>query len=232
MSDQASGESSRLVPPLHHARCTAAESRSASFAVAEYPNLGYVVVRGRQDDSTFMAAVELVIGCSLPVRPRAVSRCTAGVVLWQSPDEWWLVCARRHRDAIVHALEGALRDCFSQVVDTSGGLTALNVAGRDWSTLLRHLTPYDVDSLAEGECVSTVVGKAAFTVVRTPTDGATLVFRRSFAQYIWDLLDRAAVPYGMRRVEAQEAPDGLLFPLLDLAVPWEGPAQLTEVVAA
>ncbi len=232
MSDTPSGDFSRLVSPLQHARCTAARARTASVTVAEYPNLGYLVIRGRQDDAAFMAAVEGVIGSGLPVRPRAVSRCPAGVVLWQSPDEWWLVCARHHRDALVHALEHALTGCFSQVVDTSGGLTALNLAGRDGSTVLRHLSPYDFDGLADGECVSTVIGKASFTVLRTPTGGVTLVFRRSFAQYIWDLLDRAALPYGMRRVEAREAPDGLLSPLLDAAMPWEAPAALPELAAA
>jgi sarcosine oxidase subunit gamma len=42
-----------------------------------------------------------------------------------------------------------------------------------------------------------------------------LVFRRSFAEYIWRLIERTAQPYGLQVAEARACPDSLLTPLLE-----------------
>jgi sarcosine oxidase subunit gamma len=42
-----------------------------------------------------------------------------------------------------------------------------------------------------------------------------LVFRRSFADYIWRLVERTARPYGLQLTDARACPDALLTPLLD-----------------
>jgi sarcosine oxidase subunit gamma len=80
--------------------------------------------------------------------------------------------------------------------------------------LLNHTCPYDFESLPLGQCVSTVISKASFTVLRSDAQGVTLVFRRSFADYIWKLVERNARPYGLRVVEARSCADPLLSPLL------------------
>jgi sarcosine oxidase subunit gamma len=161
-----------------------------------------------------MSGVAAVIGAPLPTKPRAAVRCAAGVVLWQSPDEWWLLCARSQRDALVASLEQALQGCFAQVADNSGGFTALRLTGAPHLKLLHHLSPYDFESLSVGQCVSTVMSKATCTVLRSDAQGVTLVFRRSFADYIWKLVERNARPYGLRVVEARSCADPLLSPLL------------------
>ncbi|WP_157272359.1 sarcosine oxidase subunit gamma, partial [Azohydromonas aeria] len=191
-----------------------ADRGDAALTAAELPNLGYLVLRGRADDVAFMSGVAGVLGAPLPTQPRAVLRCAAGVVLWQSPDEWWLLCARSQRDALVKALEEALRGCFAQVADNSGGFTALRISGAPYLRLLNHLGPYDFESLPLGQCVSTVISKASFTVLRSDTQGVALVFRRSFADYVWKLIERNARPYGLRVVEARQCADPLLSPLL------------------
>ena len=199
---------------LRDARATPTAGREAQLLAAEYPNLGYLVLRGRAGDDDFLRATRRVLGMALPLTPGTLAQTDAGVALWQSPDEWWLACPRHRRDETLAALTEALAGCFSQVVDNSGGLTALHIEGPPAIVLLRHLSPYDFDGLAPGRCVTTVVGKAVFTVARTGATGATLLFRRSFAAYVWDLIDRAALPYGIRLVPPEAAPDGLLSPLL------------------
>ncbi|MGE4241919.1 sarcosine oxidase subunit gamma [Ramlibacter sp.] len=181
---------------------------------AEYPNLGHVVIRGKADDARFVDAAQAALGGNLPAASGAIAVCRAGVVLWQSPDEWWLACTRGERDATVAELRDALKDCFAQVVDNSGGFTALHLRGRDWSRVLRHLSPFDIDGLGVRTSASTVIGKTAYTIVRTGEDAVTLLFRRSFAQYVWDLVERASRPYGLAAVEAQAVPDGLFSELL------------------
>lgn len=189
----------------------------ASLLAAELPNLGYLVLRGRADDAAFMDGVAGVLGAALPVQPRAVVRCAAGVVLWQSPDEWWLLCARSQRDRLLAALESALAGCFAQVADNSGGFTTVRLVGAPHLRLLAHLSPYDFESLPVGQCVSTVISKASFTVVRSDAQGVSLVFRRSFADYVWKLIARTARPYGLRWAEPGACPDSLLSPLLGSA---------------
>lgn len=202
-----------LRSPLAHLPLGPATREPAALTAAELPDLGYLVLRGRQADADFMAAAA-VLGAPLPGRPRSVLRCAAGVVLWQSPDEWWLLCARDQRDRLLSSLQAALAGCFAQVVDNSGGFTSLRVSGLPHLQLLRHLTPYDVEALPAGDCVSTVVSKASMTLLRSDAAGVALVFRRSFADYLWRLIERSARPYGLRLVEARQCPDTLLSPLL------------------
>jgi sarcosine oxidase subunit gamma len=204
-----------LVSPLRGlASSSSLTGWAASLAAAEYPNLGYVLIRGTAGDAAFMSVVEGVLGGQLPLRPRSLVACRAGVVLWQSPDEWWLVCARGDLARLAGELTRALEGCFSQIVDNSGGFTAVHISGMDCNLLLRHLTPYDIDGLATHDCVSLAIGKATMTVIRASESSLTLVFRRSFASYIWQLIDRAALPYGMKVISPVEAQDGLLAALL------------------
>lgn len=202
-----------LRTPLGHLQPVGGRG-DASLTAAELPNLGYLVLRGRTGDAAFMAAVAGVLGAPLPTRPRSVLRCAAGVVLWQSPDEWWLLCARAERDRLVAALEQALAGCFAQVADNSGGFTALRITGAPHLRLLAHLSPYDFDALSIGQCVSTVASKASFTVLRSDAQGVTLVFRRSFADYLWRLIARTAQPYGLQLTDSRGCGDALLGPLL------------------
>ena len=185
-----------------------------SLQAAEQANLGYIVLRGKADDAAFMDAVSEVLGGALSTQPKSVQQLPAGLVLWQSPDEWWLICARARRDELVARLEAALQGLFAQVVDNSGGFTAVRLQGASHMLLLRHLGPYDFERIQIGQCVSTVVSKAAFTVVRSDAEGVTLVFRRSFADYVWQLIERSAKPYDLQVRSHTQCSERLLKPLL------------------
>lgn len=202
-----------LRSPLAHLSPTVARS-GAGLQVAEWPHLGYIVLRGRADDAAFMNGVAQVLGSPLSTKPRSAMPCRAGLVLWQSPDEWWLLCSRADRDDLVHALEAQLAGCFAQVVDNSGGYTTLRISGAQHMRLLAHLSPYDFDALPLGACVSTVFSKAGVTVLRSDDQGVSLVFRRSFADYVWKLIERNARPYGLAIVERGQCIDPLLSPLV------------------
>lgn len=208
-----------LKSPLHRFKVNSPAQGEPGLKAAEYPNLAYLVIRGRSGDAAFMAAAAHAIGAPLPTRPRSVLNCAAGIVLWQSPDEWWLVCRRAQRDGLVQALESALNGCFAQVVDNSGGFTALHISGAAHMRLLNHMSPYDFEGLPVGDCVSTVISKAGFTVLRSGTTGVTLVFRRSFADYIWRLVERNARPYGLQLVDPKSCADGMLSQLLSPSAP-------------
>lgn len=82
-------------------------------------------------------------------------------------------------------------------LDRRGCSPCLHVAGPQHVTLLRHLSPYDFGTLGIGRCVSTVVPKAGVTMLRGDDQGVLLLFRRSFADWIWRLVERSAKPYGL-----------------------------------
>ena len=208
-----------LESPLHAfglpARVATPAARNR-VVMSELPHMGYIVLRGKADDSSFMQAVAGVLGQPLPTQPMTVLSTDAGVVLWVSPDEWLLVCKRSSRDALLTSLTGALQDVFAQVVDNSGGLTALRISGPDHMLLLRQLGPYDYESLAVGRCASTVASKTGFTVARTDEAGVVLVFRRSFADYTWRLLERTALPYHLCITSPAQCADPVFTPLFEI----------------
>jgi sarcosine oxidase subunit gamma len=212
--------SARLRSPLH-AFNLAAQTRpplpSDGVLLSELPNLGYVILRGHADDAAFMSAVAGVLGQALPTAPSTWLRTQAGVVFWVSPDEWWLVCPRAGRDAVCAALLAATQGLFAQIVDNSGGHAAVRLSGAQHMLLLRHLGPYDFESLQLGQAIGTVMGKASVTVLRTDTQGVVLLFRRSFADYFWRLLTRTAKPCKPCVAPLAAHADPVISPLLSPA---------------
>ena len=202
----ASGLSPKVEPP----------TSQNGVVLSELSHLGYLVLRGKADDAAFMQTVAGVLGQPLPTQPMTVASTAAGVVLWSSPDEWLLVCKRSARDGLLAALTTLLQEVFAQVVDNSGGLTTIRLAGPDHLMLLRQLGPYDFESLAVGRCASTVISKAGLTVVRTDEAGVLLVFRRSFADYTWRLLERTAQPYRLCITSPRNCADPLFTPLFEI----------------
>lgn len=208
-----------LESPLHAFGLPARTATPASpnrVVMSELPHLGYIVLRGKADDAAFMQGVAGVLGQALPTQPMAMVSTGAGAVLWVSPDEWLLVCKRSSRGALLAALTSALQEVFAQVVDNSGGLTALRIAGPDHMLLLRQLGPYDYESLAVGRCTSTVASKTGFSVARTDEAGVVIVFRRSFADYTWRLLERTAQSYRPCITSPDLCADPIFTPLFEI----------------
>ena len=163
----------------------------------EVPLLGYITVRGDAADPAFNAAVNEVVGIELPTAPNTFAAFPHGVALWQAPDEWLLVCARAARTAYVAELEAALAALHAQVADNSGGLTTVYLSGANQVELLRHVSVYDFETLSPGRVVSTICTKANIIAYRHDGHGIFVVFRRSFADYLWRLLEKAARLYGL-----------------------------------
>jgi len=188
---------------------------SDGVLAAELPHLGYVVLRGHSTDAVFMQRVAEVLGTPLSKYPAHWQPAACGAVLWQSPDEWMVVCRRSARDSLMTALSAATTGLHAQAVDVSGGLTTVRLAGREHVRLLRHLGPYDFEHLGIGRSVGTVMSKASVTVLRTDEAGVMMVFRRSFADYVWRLIEIGARPYGLAIVRPQHHPDPVFTPLLE-----------------
>jgi sarcosine oxidase, subunit gamma len=184
--------------PLQHFNLTAkavAIDDAQGVWANEIPLLGYISLRGNAQNKDFLAAVKKVIGTSLPTQACSLSSTSTLAILNCSPDEWMITCPREQRAALQHALQAALVGIHSQVLDNSGGYTSVLLQGKQAADALQHCTVYNLHALTPNKVVGTTFGKASIILYRS-NDGFCLVLRRSFADYIWRYLERAAAPYG------------------------------------
>jgi sarcosine oxidase subunit gamma len=114
-----------------------------------------------------------------------------------------IVSARSRLAGLLSSLTQALTGIRSQVADNSGGFTQVLVLGDKARDVLSHTSVYDIDALEPGRVVGTTFGKSSLYLHRQG-DGYCLMLRRSFADYLWRYLVRAAEPYGfgVARIEA------------------------------
>lgn len=161
----------------------------------EIPLLGYISLRGDSQNAAFVNAVSSTLNVALPVQPCSMVYTAWGSILWLSPDEWLITCKRDQRAPLQQSLETGLTGIHSQVVDNSGGYTTVLLKGKNASNVLHHCTVYDLNMLQAGKVVGTTFGKLSL-YIHQHEDGYSLVFRRSFADYIWRYLERSALPYG------------------------------------
>ena len=185
--------------PLHSyglaARAKKMDSSCGVWA-NEVPLLGYISLRGNASQPEFLAAIKSALTVDLPTAPCAMQSNTSGSIYWISPDEWLIVCQRAQLEPLQQTLKSALNGFHSQVVDNSGGYTTVLLQGKNATDVLQHCTIYDLHSLKTNHVVGTTFGKMSFYLYRQG-EGYGLVLRRSFADYIWPLLERSAAPYGL-----------------------------------
>ncbi len=163
---------------------------------SEIPLLAYISLRGDAGDAAFVEKVVSVIGMPLPVAPCTFAASNGVTALWMSPDEWMIVCRRERLSELTSGLKSILQGIRSQVADNSGGYTQVSLQGRNALDVLQHASVYDFAALQPGRVVGTTFGKSSVYAYRAD-NGFRLIMRRSFADYIWRYLVRAAAPYGL-----------------------------------
>ena len=193
---------------------TVLADNSQQVRANELPLLGYIAIRGELADGAIAAAICSVTGAAVPAAGQ-FSSGEGGVLVWVSPDELLLVTRRAELGTRLAAFEGAFTGLFAHAVDNSGGLTCVSLSGAEHVTVLRHMGVYDFESIAVGQAVSTVLGKAGGTVLRLEDDGVFLLIRRSFADYLWLLLSKVAKPYRFAVAQLPESGSHPLLRLLD-----------------
>ena len=157
--------------------------------------LGYIHLRGNAQNEDFLSAIKKATGMDLPTAACSLSTISSITILNLSPNEWMLICPRKQRGAIQQSLATTLTGIHSQVLDNSGGYTSVWLQGKQAADALQHCTVYNLHALTSNKVVGTTFGKASVIIYRLE-NGFCLVLRRSFADYIWRYLARAAAPYG------------------------------------
>lgn len=174
------------------------ESKGTAPRIEEKPFLGYINLRGKPDNTGFLAGVLKVLGCEPPTTPNTVVDADANRIYWHGPDEWLVVTKTGQQDKVQAELRAALGGVFSSVVDNSSGLTMLHITGDNAGALLATDCPLDLHPRAfkPGQCAQTRLAKAGMTISLLDDGiGFEVIIRRSFADYLLLWLQDAAITF-------------------------------------
>jgi sarcosine oxidase subunit gamma len=181
------------------ARATRAPG-NAGVIVRERAFLGHLNLRGSAQDAIFVGTVSDVLGDGLPLVPNTVTDVRGLTMYWLGPDEWLLVTPDERKAAVESALRNALASVRSAVTDVSGGQTLLQLHGRHARDVLAKGCPIDLHprAFSIGQCAQSHLAKAPILIGQIETQPCfELIFRRSFADYLWTWLETAAAEYGL-----------------------------------
>jgi sarcosine oxidase, subunit gamma len=192
---------------LAHKSLAARASEShpdAGVRLAEIPFRSMINLRGNPGDAAFTAVAQQVLGLALPTTPNTVSTGAGLSAFWFGPDEWLIVGAPGGEGALTKDLREGLAGQHFSVVDVTEARTVIAASGRNAQGALQKGTPLDLHPsvFRTGSCAQTGLSKANVILHRLSDEPRfELYVTISFADYLWNWLERACDEYGMAVVE-------------------------------
>ena len=173
---------------------------AAGLIVREHAFLGHLNLRGSAKDPRFVGAVSDVFGDGLPLVANTVTDVQGITMYWLGPDEWLIVTPGERRAGIEAELRKVLTGLRVAVTDVSGGQTVLQLHGAHVRDVLAKGCPIDLHprAFSIGQCAQSHLAKAPVLIGQIENQPYfELIFRRSFADYLWTWLEGAAAEYGL-----------------------------------
>ncbi len=130
-------------------------------------------------------------GCDLAVEIGAAASGEWRHALTLGPDEWLLLAPEDDRDPIVEAFSALGPGVPHSLVDVGHRSVTIRIAGPGARDALNSGCPLDLSAIPVGGCTRSVFHKAEVVVLRLDADDFRLEIVRSFAEYVWSLLERA-----------------------------------------
>ena len=189
--------------PLAHkglAARAAEAPAAAGVSLGESPHRCQIDLRGNPDDDSFMAAVASVIGIQLPVTANRAATGQGLAALWLGPDEWLIIGPPGREKNLAAALRQVLTGRHAAVVDLSEARTVITIAGARAREMLQKGTPLDLHPRAfdAGHCAQTGLSRANIILHQIDaTPRYDVYVQNSFADYLWNWMERAAEEYGL-----------------------------------
>lgn len=155
---------------------------------------GHLNLRGRAADPAFAAAVKSALGVELPTQPNTVARRGDIALCWLGPDEWLVLTPPELAARVQADLQAALAGQFCALTDISEGQTIVVLAAGNSCDILARGCPLDFHPRAfpVGSCAQSVMAKAGVLLLREDQEAFAIVVRRSFAPYLYHVLQDAA----------------------------------------
>jgi sarcosine oxidase subunit gamma len=179
------------IPRIHSlARISRDSPRIEAAALAVLSDRAKLVFRGRT--SSWSVAGE-AFGVDLPRTINRFHSKGGRTVYCLGPDEWLLEAADEDPAGVYAALSLSLQSHACSLVDVSHRSDGLQISGPMSGYVLNHGCPLDLSEQAfpVGMCTRTVLGKAQIMLWRPERDSFRIDVWRSFAPYVWALLDEA-----------------------------------------
>lgn len=155
----------------------------------ELPLLGKITLRGKPDDTAFLAAAKKTLGVDLPTAPMTSANKGTIRVFWIAFDEWLIWTAKDSETALIAKLRAALTDIpRTAVTDLSDYYSIIRVTGALSRDLLAKGCPLDLhpDVFPEGQATGCGFHQATLFVTRVEADTFDVMIRWSFADYLWE----------------------------------------------
>jgi sarcosine oxidase, subunit gamma len=143
----------------------------------------------RAPDSS-VPALSKALGLDLPRRPKSAAVNGARAALWLGPDEWLVIDA----EAADLAGDCAKAGVLHSAVDISHRNVAILVSGPRAEEVLAAGCAQDLSParFPAGAASRTVFGKAEIVLWRTEAESFRVECWRSFSDYVFSLLEKAA----------------------------------------
>lgn len=161
-----------------------------AVALASLPPAARFVLRCRLDG---IAPMGSAFGVGLPQAACRAAAAGGRAALWLGPDEWLLLAPAMEGATLAAALQQAAEGRPHSLVDVSHRQVGIEVSGREAAAALNAGCPLDLDPAVfpVGMCTRTVLGKSEIVLWRTAPTTFHVEVWRSFAPYVWQLLEEA-----------------------------------------
>jgi sarcosine oxidase subunit gamma len=165
------------------------------LVVREIAELGKINIRG---GASMAPALKANTGCDFPPEPNNVVSAGARHIVWLGPDEFLLLCEAGREDDLHRTIRNDLGDQHFSITVVTDGLCALQLSGPALRQVLAKGCALDLHprSFGIGDCAQTALSHAGVTLIAMDDDRFTMICRTSFAPYVLDWLQDAAIEYG------------------------------------
>lgn len=169
---------------------------TSGLMVAEIKHLGKLNIRGGK---ALAAGIKAHTGCNFPPAANSVNSAGARHLVWLGPDEALLLCEAGKEEELQRLLKAEFAGTHHAVTNVTDGLCALQLDGAAVRQVLAKGCALDLhpSAFVTGQCAQTMVSHAGVTLIAIDADSFLLICRTSFAPYMVDWLQDAALEYGV-----------------------------------
>jgi sarcosine oxidase, subunit gamma len=169
-----------------------AAPHNLTISITEIVDRGMIDLRGDPENRSFAAAVDAVLGSSLPRLQRTSVVTNELSVLWLSVDQWLVQCPRAQASGLARRLQEVLAGIPSLVVDMSDARTIIRLQGEGVREVIMKGAPVDLTApgFIKGSVRRMRFGELAAMVhmVDEAPDVIDLYVFRSYAVFAWEWL--------------------------------------------
>lgn len=196
--------------PLAH-REPIAQGLESAIAISEIADRSMIDVRTGAGDTDAMTALEEVLGFALPTEPRTSTALNGRAALWLSIDQWLVAAPLEERSKLVTDLELAAMPHFSAITDMSDARAIIRMQGAGAREIVMKGAAVDLTrsdhSLGAVRRILFAEIAAMVHIAAIGPDILDLYIFRSYADYAWDWISKAAKPgASLRLFTAQDIP--------------------------